>query len=137
MGEHLNSKDLAKYFIHGIAFSLLFFVLAFVLVFVLGFLIAIGSIIGLVIGLGILMLVVGGLNGFLANAIWGIETTESFLSLFIHGVVLFLCLLVIHLFFVIGPQVAFPGIATTIVTFIIGAFIDGFIGKHVAALFEE
>ncbi len=127
----------AKYFTHGIAFSLLFVVLALVGIFIIAFLTLIGSFIGLIIGLGILMVAVGGLNCFLADIIWGIETNTSFWSLLLHGVALFFVLLIVNLILVIGPNLAFPRIETTVITFIIGAFVDGFIGKSLASMFPE
>lgn len=133
----MNWTDLAKYFVHGIAFSFLFLVLAFVLVFVLVFLVAFGSFIGLIIGFGILMLTVGGLNCFLTGVIWGVETNTSFWSVLLHGFALFLILLLVNGILVMVPNIVFPSIATTVVTFIIGAFAGGFVGKKVAELFEE
>jgi len=133
----LNWTDLAKYFVHGIAFSFLFLVLAFVLVFILVFLVAVGSFIGLIIGFGILMLTVGGLNCFLTEAIWGMETNTSFWSVLLHGFALFVILLFVYGILVMVPNIAFPSIATTVVTFIIGAFAGGFVAKKVAELFEE
>jgi len=129
--------DLAKYFVHGIAFSFLFLVLTFVLLFILVFLVALGSFIGLIIGFGILMLTVGGLNYFLTEAIWGVETKTSFWSLLLHGFALFLILLLVNGILVMVPNIVFPSIATTIVTFIVGSFASGFVGKKVAELFEE
>jgi hypothetical protein len=133
----LNWTDLAKYFVHGIAFSFLFLVLTFVLLFILVFLVALGSFIGLIIGFGILMLTVGGLNYFLTEAIWGVETKTSFWSLLLHGFALFLILLLVNGILVMVPNIVFPSIATTIVTFIVGSFASGFVGKKVAELFEE
>ncbi len=133
----MNWTNLAKYFVHGIAFSFLFLVLAFVLVFVLVFLVAFGSFIGLIIGFGILMLTIGGLNCFLTGVIWGVETKTSFWSVLLHGFTLFMILLLVNGILVMAPNIAFPSIATTIITFIIGAFAGGFAGKKVAEWFEE
>jgi uncharacterized membrane protein len=133
----MSFRVLMKYFVHGIAFSFLFLVLAFVLVFVLVFLVAVGSFIGLIIGFGILMLTIGGLNCFLTGVIWGEETNTSFWSVLLHGVVLFVILLFVNGILVMVPNLVFPSIATTVVTFIIGAFAGGFVGKKVAGLFEE
>lgn len=130
-------KVFAKYFVHGVAFSLLFLVLFFMFAFLLVFLVAFGAFIGLIIGLGILMLIVGGLNSFLADVIWGIETNTSFWSLLLHGFVLFLILILVNGILVMVPNLVFPGIATTVITFIIGAFAGGFVGKAVATWFPD
>jgi len=83
------------------------------------------------------MLTVGGLNYFLTEAIWGVETKTSFWSLLLHGFALFLILLLVNGILVMVPNIVFPSIATTIVTFIVGSFASGFVGKKVAELFEE
>ncbi|MDH5495239.1 MAG: hypothetical protein OEY24_06000 [Candidatus Bathyarchaeota archaeon] len=127
----------AKYFMHGIAFSLLFLVLGLVVLFLTAVLVTIGSFIGLIIGFGILMLAVGGLNCFLAEVIWGVQTKTSFWSLFFHGIVLFLALLVVNGILAGIPNSVFPSITTTVITSIIGAFAGGFVGKKVAGWFEE
>jgi hypothetical protein len=137
VGEYLDWTVFAKYFVHGIAFSLLFIVLGLVVLFVTVALVAIGSLIGLIIGLGILMLAIGGLNCFLAEVIWGVHAKTSFWSLFFHGIVLFLALLVVNGILVAFPNFVFPSIATSVITFIIGAFAGGFVGKKVAGWFEE
>ena len=127
----------AKYFVHGFSFSLLSLVLGLVVSLVTVVLVTIGSLIGLIIGLGILMLAIGGLNCFLAGVIWGVHAKTSFWSLFFHGIVLFLALLVVNGILVAFPNFVFPSTATTVITFIIGAFAGGFVGKKVAESFEE
>ncbi len=133
----MNWSDLARYFVHGIAFSFLFLVLAFVLAFILVFLVAVGSFIGLILGFGILLLIVGGLNYVLTEAIWGTTTKTSFWSLLLHGFILFLILLLVNGILVMVPNMVFPSIPTTVITFIVGAFAGGFVGKKVAEWFEE
>ncbi len=128
---------LAKYFLHGIAFSLLSIVLVFVVGLVLLFLVAIGSFIGLMLGLAVLMLAIGGLNCFLTDVIWDLQTKTSLWNLLLHGFVFFVILLVVNGFLVMVPNYIFPSIATTIITFIIGAFAGGFVGKTVAKWFES
>lgn len=83
------------------------------------------------------MLAVGGLNCFLTGVIWDVETNTSFWSVLLHGFVLFLVLLLVNGILVMVPNLAFPSIATTVITFIIGTFAGGFVGKKVAELFEE
>lgn len=129
--------SLLRIFLHGIAFSLLFTALSFVWLVLLIFLMAIGWILGLIIGFGILMLIVGGLNSLLASAIWGIDTNTSFWSVFIHGFALFITLLVANLGLVFLPNMAFPGVATLVATFIISTIVDGYIGRSVAEMFPE
>lgn len=136
VGEHLNWKDLAKYFIHGIAFSLFFLALAIAWVFVLMILVGLGFIIGLIIGLGLLFLIVGFLNSMITVNLW-FDVKMSFLDLFFHGLALFVILLIVNGISVALPSLAFPGMATTVVTFVISTFLDGFVAKNVAGWWKQ
>jgi uncharacterized membrane protein (UPF0182 family) len=132
----LDWKNLAKYFVHGIAFSLIFTLLAIAWIFGFLMLIILGSYIGLIIGFGLLMLIIGGLNSVLTSILW-FPVKTSFWSIVGHGIVLFIALAIINTISVIVPSFAFPGIATQIVTFVVSSFVDGFIAKKVAGLWEE
>lgn len=132
----MNWKDLAKYFIHGIAFSLLFLLLVIAWIFVLMILVGLGFIIGLIIGLGLLFLIVGFLNSIITVYLW-FDVKMSFLDLLFHGLVLFVVLLIVNGISVTLPSLAFPGIATTVVTFIIASFLDGFVAKEVAGRWKQ
>lgn len=132
----MNWKDLAKYFIHGIAFSILFLILGVVWAFVFAFLVVIGFIIGLVIGIGLLFLIVGFLNSVITSFLW-FEVKTSFWDLFLHGLALFIILLVVNSIFVTIPSLVFPEIATTLTTLTIATFLNGFIGKKVAGWWEQ
>lgn len=132
----MNWKDLAKYFIHGIAFSLLFVLLAIVWVFALVVLVGLGFIIGLIIGLGMLFLIIGFLNSLITFFLW-FEVRTSFWDIFFHGLVLFIVLLIVNGIFITAPSLALPGIATTVITVIIACFLDGFVAKKVAGFWEK
>lgn len=132
----MDWKNLAKYFVHGIAFSLIFTLLAIAWIFGFLMLIILGSYIGLIIGFGLLMLIIGGLNSVLTSILW-FPVKTSFWSIVGHGIVLFIALAIINTISVIVPSFAFPGIATQIVTFVVSSFVDGFIAKKVAGLWEE
>jgi len=129
-------KILIKYFVHGIAFSLLFTVLGIAWIFGLLALVMIGSFLGLIIGLGLLILIVGFVNAVITTQLW-FAVKSGFWDILLHGLVLFIALVLVNGIFVIAPSLAFPGIATTVVTFIIGSFIDGFVGKKVAGWWEQ
>jgi len=62
-----------KYFLHGILFSALLLVLGFVYAIIFAGLIIFGNIIGLIIGIILLFLLIGGLNNFLTDMIWGVR----------------------------------------------------------------
>lgn len=129
-------KILAKYFLHGIGFSLLFTVLAIAWVVGLITLVMLGSLIGLIIGFVLLMLTLGFANSIITSFLW-FPVKMSWTDTGLHGLVLFIVLLVIHGIFVVAPKLIFPGLTTTVTTFIIGSFLDGFIGKKVASWWKQ
>ena len=129
-------KLLAKYFAHGIAFSLLFTILTIAWFFGLTILTVFGAFIGFIIGLGILMLIVGGVNSFLTSLLW-FPVRTSLWSLVGHGLVLFIALLIVDGIFVMIPSVVFPGIVTTVITFIFGSFLNGFVARNVAGWWRQ
>lgn len=131
-----NWNELAKYFIHGFAFSLLFTILTIAWAFLLLVLVALGFIIGLIVGLGFLMLIVGFANAIITTQLW-FPIKAGFLDLVLHGLVMFIALLFVNGIFILGPSLMFPGIATTVVTFIIAAFVDGFVGKQIAGFWSD
>jgi signal transduction histidine kinase len=126
---------LLRYFIHGVAFSTLFLVLAIIWIFVF-FLVIIGSFLGILIGIVVLFFFIGGLNTFLTRWIWSADIRSDLLSLFIHGVGLFVALLIASLpmFFLIGTPYS---LALLIVLFLPYAIIDGFIAKNIAFALRE
>lgn len=132
----MNGRELAKYFIHGIAFSILFLILGIAWTFVLLFLVHIGFIIGLIIGLGLLFPMIGYLNSVVTVQLW-FQVKTSFWDLFFHGLVLFIILLVITGIFVTVPSSVFPGIATTLTTLLIAALLDGLVAKRIAGLWKQ
>lgn len=129
-------KSLLKYFVHGIAFSIIDTLMTVVWALVLVVLVIAGSIIGLIIGLIILILIMGALNSILTDFIWSIQIKMGWKSLLTHGFVLFIVLIIAHIpAFIVSY--ALPSIATTVVLFIIYAFIDGFIARNVADWWQE
>jgi ABC-type dipeptide/oligopeptide/nickel transport system permease component len=131
----MNWKDLPRYFVHGIAFSTLFFVLAIVWVSALAFLTVIGAIIGFIIGLVLLFLVVGFANSLVTSFLW-FKVKFGFWDFLFHGFVLFVTLLIINLILTV-PTLVSPGIATTVVTYIIATFVEGFVAKKLAGWWQE
>ena len=96
----------------------------------------VGFIIGLIIGLVLLFPMIGYVNSVITVQLW-FEVKTSFWDLFFHGLVLFIILLVITGIFVTGPSLVFPGIATTLTTLLIAAFLDGLVAKRVAGLWKQ
>ncbi len=136
VSERSNWKVLAKYFVHGLAFSVIMIFLVFFWVILLAFLVVVGAFIGLIIGFTVFLFILGGLNSFLTENIWSISTSTGWMSLLGHGFVLFIALIISHI-----PSIVIdftvPSLPTTIVLFIAGAFIDGFVAKNVAGFWKE
>jgi len=140
MEEHKEKepwwKSTVKYFLHGISFSLLLLVMSFVWGFLLLVLVAVGLFLGLIIGFILLLFIVGGLNSFLTDLIWDVPIKTGWKSLLTHGFVLFIALLIADIPAII-INLLIPSLATTVVMFIVYAFIGGFIAKNVGLYWEE
>ena len=126
-----------RYFLHGIVFSLLFFVLVFFWVFLTFFLVTIGSWLGLVIGIVFILFLMGALNVGLTEIIWGTMIGASLKSILAHGILLLILLGLVGLPSSLVLYNVSPGLATTSIMFVIYCFIDGFIARKVALIFEE
>lgn len=129
-------KNLVKYFIHGLGFSIIYLVLAIGWAFILVLLVGLGYIIGLIIGLGLLFLIVGYLNSFITDLLW-FPVRTSFWSTLFHGFALFIVLVIVGIIFVWIPNTAFPSIYTQVVTFIGETFLNGLAGKTIAGGWKE
>jgi vacuolar-type H+-ATPase subunit I/STV1 len=127
---------LPRYFLHGLLFSLILIILIFVWVFLTVALVFIGSILGLIIGIVLLFFIFGGINTYLMHGIWGISIKGNLLSLFTHGLVLFLVLLLVSIPSLIINLLA-PNLAVSIVLFVFYCFVDGYVAKAVGGNWEE
>jgi len=127
---------LPRYFQHGLLFSLISIVLVFVWAFLAVVLVFIGSILGLIIGIVLLFFIFGGINTYLMQGIWGISTKSNLLSLFTHGLALFLVLLLVSIPSLIVNLLS-PNIAVSVVLFVFYCFVDGYVAKAVGGNWEE
>ena len=125
-----------RYFGQGFLFSLMFIFLAIVWALLLVVLVMIGFIIGLIIGFLILIFLIGALNAGLTSWIWHTPVKMDWKSLLVHGLILFIALIIAHIPALI-VNVAVPSLATTLVLFLVYCFIDGFIARKVAGYYEE
>jgi len=126
------SSRLTRYFLHGLAFSLLLMVFGIVWLFLLLALVIVGLVIGFIIGLFLLFLIMGALNSILTEYIWNIATKSNWTSLPVHGLALFIVLLLASIpSLVINFTV--PGWATAAVLFTPYCLIDGYLAKAVAS----
>jgi len=131
--EESSSRNVSKYFLHGILFSIIYLALVFVWVNVL--LVAEG-LVGFIIAFIALFFILGGLNSFLTEVIWSISTKTGWKSLLGHGFVLFIALIIAHIPSMV-INLAVSGLATVTVLFIVNGFIDGFVAKNVARWWED
>ena len=134
--KRLGLKTISKYFLHGFAFSILFLILGIAWVFALAVLVGLGYVIGFVIGLGLLAFIVGFLNSEITGFLW-FTVEREFWSLLFHGGVLFVALLIVNGVFTWIPNMIFPSVYVQIITFIIGIFVNGLVGKKVAEIWQE
>ena len=125
-----------RYFLHGLLFSLISLILVFVWAFFAVALIFIGSILGLIIGIVLLFFIFGGINTYLMQGIWGISIKGNLLSLFTHGLALFLALLLVSIPSLIINLLA-PNIAVSVILFVFYCFVDGYVAKAVGGNWEE
>ena len=133
---------IAKYFLHGIAFSLLIVGLVIVWVFLLLALIVIGSILGLLLGLLVLVVGVGYTNSLLSGYFWKIQTQTKWSSLLVHGLMLMIALGLAGIPFIIleylaGSLAPVFSIIALLVVFVIHSIVNGYLGKAVASMQGE
>ena len=123
--------NLGRYFLHGILLSFLLIAMTFLFAFALTALVFVGLIIGFIIGFILVFLIMGYLNGFLTNRVWAIHMKTGWKVVLSHGVVLFVLLLIVYIPALIA-NLFVPSLATTIVTLVVYAFVDGFVARKVA-----
>lgn len=125
-----------KYFAHGIPFSLLAVGMLFV---AQDFLIMLGPLgfDGILIILAMLYsfpMVIGVANSLITGFLW-FPVEYSWFGTWVHGGLLFMVLLAIGVIISL-PLLSIPQLASIVISFIVGAFVDGFIGKQIATIWE-
>jgi len=144
-----TERTLAKYFVHGAAFSLLTMVLAVAWAFVAVIMIVLGvpgGILGILAGMvaafGILFIAIGWLNAQISQYIWKTQVKQKWLSLLGHGLLLFIVIAIagIPSMIISGMMWSadiFTYVMFTIVNFLIYSLVDGYICKRVAEVFPD
>jgi hypothetical protein len=126
------TKLIFKYFVHGFFFTFLITLLIIGLFFVAAVLMLLGGILGLIaLAIGIMVLF-GVANNLINRAVWGDSMNWSIPALLIHGLGLFVAILIINCVIVLLPQLLFPGLITTLVTFIPACILDGRVCRSIA-----
>jgi len=126
---------IAKYFAHGILFSTLFLVLTTVLGYIAAILTEIDLLLVVLIGFWLLCPIIGFANSVITSFLW-FEVEKSLSGIMVHGFIFLIVLFLVNTIVIVVPSLVFPGTVTISVTFIIGAFLDGFIGRVVAELWR-
>jgi len=94
-------------------------------------LVALGSVLGLLIGLGLLILALGYINLFLAEVIWKIDADYEIGSAFLHGLILFIFLILVNIPYIVVLYLV-PHWTVTLLMFAIYVPVHGFVGISVA-----
>ena len=144
-----TGKTVAKYFVHGAAYSLLVMVLVTIWTFVVIFIIVLGAImgilsllLGLVASLAILFIGLGWLNAQISQYIWKNQVKQKWPSLLGHGFLLFVVIAIAGIPSMIIDMMMwsadiFTYVMFTIASFLIYALVDGYICKRVAEVFPD
>lgn len=136
MAEDSRWRSLLKYFLHGIAFSVILIFLGIFWAVIFVILVAFGFVIGFIIGFIVLFYLVGGINVYLTGVIWDIQVADDWKSLLIHGLVLFIGLIIVHIPALI-LTLAVPSLFVTVAMLIVYGFVDGFVALHIGVFWEE
>ena len=94
---HWDTSNLKSYCLHGLGLAIIMFGLVIGWAVVLVVLMAVGSIIGLIIGFAVLFLALGYINTFLAGWVWEMSLDSDIKTVFLHGLVLFVLLLLVNI----------------------------------------
>ena len=144
-----TEKIVAKYFVHGAAYSLLVMVLAIVWAFVAAIMLILGATMGVlsffagfVASFAILFIALGWLNAQISQYIWKIQVKQKWLSLLGHGLLLFIVIAIAGIPSMIISAMMwsadlFTYVMFTIVNFLIYSLVDGYISKRVAEAFPD
>ena len=127
-----RAKIVLKYFLHGLFFSLLVTFLIIGSLFIGAGLILAAGILGLVALVAIMAVLFGVANNLINRAVWGDSMNWSILALLIHGLGLFVALVIVNCVIVLLPQLFFPGLITVIVMWIPTNIVDGKVCRSIA-----
>jgi hypothetical protein len=128
---------LLRYFAHGILFSLLAAGFMFAAGFILLFLaiLGLGGILFVLAMVYIIPLFFGAANCVITEFLW-FPVKFSWLGTWLHGILMFLTLIIMNLI-VLLPLSILPLTPAIIFSLIIGAFLDGYLGKQIAGIWKK
>ena len=127
-----------KYLLHGILLSLVTIVLiSGGVIFVLFLaLLGLGGILLLLVMIYVLPALVGVANSIVTRFLWhGMGVT--WLGVWIHGIILMILLFITNFLFITIPSWYLPSTLSSVITFIIVSFPNGYMGKYIARFWKE
>lgn len=127
-----------KYLLHGILLSLVTIVLiSGGVIFILFLaLLGLGGILLVLVMFYVLPALVGVANSIVTRFLWhGTEVT--WLGVWIHGIALMTLLLITNFLFITIPSWYLPSTLSSVITFIVVSFPNGYVGKYLARFWEE
>jgi hypothetical protein len=95
-----------------------------------------GAFIGLAIALFLLVMAIGYLNTFLTELIWGTSMDFGWKSVFVHGLLLMVVLLVASIPSIVLRAVT-NDLAVAVALFLFYSFVDGAICRRIATLWAK
>ncbi|MGY5853941.1 MAG: hypothetical protein RTU92_10270 [Candidatus Thorarchaeota archaeon] len=139
--------EFPKYFIHGILYQVLV-LYAIINLLVPFILLTFLGMVGLVVMMGLIFFVFGILNFFIGQLLWDIKGRKNIWSFIGHGVVLWVCLIISNIPYMVDLTLITPGlmfhpeIGVSIqlwytLTFVGYSFWYGYVGKMVASWFRD
>lgn len=128
-------SSFGKYFLHGLAFAVLFFIVGIAWVLITVVLVICGLFLGLAIGVVLFFVFMGYVNSFVTEALW-FPVKTGFLSCLGHGFLLFLVFIPLNLIILAIQAFVTPNLAVSFIVFLVTAPISGFLAKGVAGLWR-
>ena len=141
---HSFGSSLARFFLHGIAFSVLLASSTIVWAFVTTSLVIVGFTVGLMLGVLVSLIlsfvlflfIVGGLNILLTEFVWKASIRQDWKAVLGHGLVLFIVLVLVGIPSIIIDFMV-PSWVAIVVVYIAYCFLDGFVAKEIALVWES
>ena len=138
----------AKYFLHGLAFSLILFLAlevwligGFVIIVELPFLRLVGFVVVLIVGFALVLLVLGGLNATLTERIWHVAIDQGWGHVVLQSLLLLLVFFLVAIPGVLAnlltPSWLIPSWVIGVVNFVVYGFVDGLVAKKVAFVWKS
>jgi hypothetical protein len=125
-----DGSNLLRYLAHGLVLSVLLIILIFGWAFLAIILVLCGWIIGLLVALVLIPFVYGYANTFVMEIVWTQNMDHEWKVVFIHGLFLFIVLLVVGLPVTLANYV-FHSMALVIILFLVYIPINGYIAKKI------